>query len=117
MTLPEKKGTPQHDLAARWRAEVDVLRKRGAETVATAVESCANELEQSLQEAALEALTLDQGAEESGYSKSHLGRMIAAHRLPNAGRKGSPRIRRADLPRKPPEEPLDDGPDLVGRIL
>ena len=115
MTLPDAKGTSQHDLAARWRAEIDVLRKRGAEAVAAAVESCADELEQSLREAALEALTLSEAAEESGYSKSHLSRLIATDRLPNAGRRNAPRVKRGDLPRKP-DNPMDDGPDLVGQI-
>ena len=115
MILPDGKDTSQRDLAARWRAEVDVLRKRGAEVVAAAVESCADELEQSLREAALEALTLNEAAEESGYSKAHLSRLIATDRLPNVGKKGSPRIRRGDLPRKP-EDHMVDGPDLVGQI-
>ena len=105
----------QPDLVSRWRAEVDVLRKRGADGQAAAVESCADELEQAVVEANLESLTLDQAAEESGYSKSHLSRLMAADRLPNAGRRNAPRIKRGDLPRKP-ETPMDEGPDLVGRI-
>ena len=115
MTVPDGKSTSLRDLVSQWRTEVDLLRKRGSKAVAAAVESCAGELEQTLVEADLEALTLDQAAEESGYSKSHLSRLIAADRLPNAGRRNAPRIKRGDLPRKP-EDPMDDGPDLVGRI-
>ncbi|MDB4890458.1 MAG: hypothetical protein JWL61_2313 [Gemmatimonadetes bacterium] len=37
---------------------------------------------------------------ESGYSADRLRHKIAAQEIPNAGRKGSPKIRRADLPRK-----------------
>jgi len=102
-------------MVARWRTEVALLRKRGVKELADGLESYIDELEQVLVEADLEALSLDQASEESGYSKAHLSRLIATDRLPNAGRKGSPRIRRGDLPRKP-EEPMVDGPDLVGRI-
>ena len=103
------------EIVNRWRADVNVLRRRWAKAQAAAVESCADELEQVLVEVGLEALTLDQASEESGYTKSHLSRLIATDRLDNAGRKGSPRIRRCDLPRKP-EDSMNDGPDLVGRI-
>ena len=105
----------QTDLVARWRTEVDLLRKRGVKELADGLESYADELEQTLVEADLEALTLDEASHESGYTKSHLSRLIAADRLPNAGRKHAPRIKRGDLPRKP-EDPMDDGPDLVGQI-
>ena len=115
MTVPDGKGTSQRDLAARWRAELGVLRKRGAKELAEGLESYVDELEQVLVEADLEALTLDQAAAESGYTKGHLGRLIAADRLDNVGRKHAPRVRRGDLPKKP-EEPLGEGPDLVGRI-
>ena len=55
---------------------------RGVKELADGLQSYADELEQSLQEAALEILTLSEAAEESGYSKSHLSRLIAADRLP-----------------------------------
>jgi len=51
--------------------------------------------------AALEALSLPQAASESGYSADHLAREVRVGRIPNAGRRGAPRIRRGDLPRKP----------------
>jgi hypothetical protein len=46
-------------------------------------------------------LTLSEAAAESGYSVDHLSRLLRSNRLPNAGRRYSPRIRRGDLPRRP----------------
>ncbi len=89
------------DLVARWRAEADVLRRRGAEPLAVSLESCAKDLEQWSQAHALELLTLEQAVTESGYSYSALQHMVADGKIRNAGKPGHrPRIRRADLPRK-----------------
>ena len=46
-------------------------------------------------------LTLREAAARSGYSEEHLGKLIRQGALPNAGRKGSPRVRVGDLPKKP----------------
>lgn len=46
-------------------------------------------------------LTLTAAANLSGYSTDHLSRLIREGSIPNAGRKGSPRIRRSDLPIRP----------------
>lgn len=45
-------------------------------------------------------LTLGEASAESGYSVDHLQRLVSSGDLPNAGEKGRPRIRRADLPKK-----------------
>ena len=47
-----------------------------------------------------EELTLAESELASGYSKRRLSELIADGTIPNLGRKGAPRIRRADLPRK-----------------
>lgn len=66
-------------------------------------------------------LSLPDAASRSGYSVEHLGRLIRDGRLPNAGRKGSPRIRAADLPRKPralvPNGPQAYDPTADARTL
>jgi hypothetical protein len=53
-------------------------------------------------------LTLTEAAHRSGYSREHLGRLVATGTIPNAGRPNAPRIRVADLPRKaghlPPQQ-------------
>ncbi len=64
------------------------------------MEDVASELEAVLREHELEALTLEQAVAESGLSYSALEKALRQHRLPNAGTKGAPRIRRRDMPRK-----------------
>ena len=104
-------------LAARWCEEAAVLRRRGAEAQATVLEQCASELEATLREHALEALTLQEASRESGYSYSALQKMLARDELQNIGQKHRPRVRRSDLPRKLRRASRDAPPDLAGRIL
>jgi hypothetical protein len=59
------------------------------------------ELEILFREEESEILTLEQAADNSGYSVDHLARSLRSGAIPNAGRKGQPRVRRGDLPRKP----------------
>ena len=102
------------ELAARWRADVDLLRRRGAAAQADVLLGCADELEQQQREHALEALTLEQAAAESGYSYSALEKLVRGGQLANAGQKGAPRVRRGDLPRKPTHPaPVSNGDDLA----
>ncbi len=107
-------------LASQWRDEADTLRRRGAEVQAVALESCADELEAAHREQALEALTLNEASQESGYSYSALQKKVASGELPNMGTKNCPRVRRGDLPRKAgqlPRKPSDGEPDLAGKVL
>src|SRR5947209_1768830 len=48
-----------------------------------------------------EAVTLKEAARLGGYSSDHLQRLVAEGQLENVGRKGRPRIRRADVPTRP----------------
>jgi hypothetical protein len=105
-------------LAQQWRAESALLRRRGAEAQAAALESCAADLEQEEQRFSLEALTVEQAVGESGYSYSALQKMVADRRLPNAGGPHRPRIRRCDLPKKPSgREQAKGEPDLASLVL
>jgi hypothetical protein len=90
------------DLAASWRARAEQLRPY-APAAAEAFERAAAELEGALREAADEELTLAEAAVESGYSERRIRELLADGDVPMApgGRKGRPRIRRADLPRRP----------------
>lgn len=88
------------DLPAAWRDRAAEL-ERYAPPAAEAFRSAADELAAALNAAAEEELTLSQAAHESGYSERRLRELIDAGTIPNRGRKGAPRIRRADLPKKP----------------
>ena len=88
-------------LAGLWRERATMLRQHGADAAAMTLEVAAGELESSLRAAADTALTLADAARESGFSVDHVRHLVASGTIPNAGRKGSPRVRRQDLPAKP----------------
>lgn len=85
-----------------------MLSTYGADAPAKTMEACSAELEAELRAWLDERLTLEDAAAESGYSYSSLQKRVASSEIPNAGDKGSPRIRRKDLPYKPRSSP-DDG--------
>lgn len=96
--------TPQNPtsvaaLAAVWRDRAREL-EPFAPPVAVAFRRCADELEAQLRVAADAVLTLAEAALASNFSVDHLRHEIAAGRIPNVGRKGRPRVRAGDLPRK-----------------
>ena len=89
------------DLIERWREEASLLRRYAANDQADVLERLATELEVAAREWELEALTLEQARKESGFGYSTLQRLVSSGRVPNAGDRHRPRIRRKDLPRKP----------------
>jgi hypothetical protein len=108
-----------HPLADRWRARAQERHAEGLDAVAKIYERCADELDAYERTRALEALTLREAAAESGYTQSHLSRLLAEGKLVNAGQPYAPRIIRRDLPRKPNAAPKagNGEPDLVGEAL
>ncbi len=72
----------------------------GLSQPAAQMEAMADELEARISEWLEERLTLDQAAQESGYTYNHLQTCVAEGKLPNAGQPGEPRVRRRDLPVK-----------------
>lgn len=96
-------------LAERWEEEAETLRARGLEREARMEESFAAELRQRVSEWELEALTVAEASEETGYSESHLRALLSEGKLPNVGREGAPRLRRADLPSKAGTAPPGPG--------
>jgi len=88
-------------LSATWCAEAALFRRRGAVDLAVAMESCAEDLATALSDQARAIVSLAEAASVSGYSADHLGRLIRDGRLENVGPKRRPRVRLADLPRKP----------------
>jgi len=89
------------DLADRWSAEATSLERWGDDRGASILRRCAAELTTAARDHDDEELTITAASAASGYSQDHLRALVATGEIPNAGRKGSPRIRRKDLPRKP----------------
>mgnify|MGYP006277798939 CR=1 FL=1 len=105
---------PFHRLQARvdsWREKCDLLRRWGAPQQAKTLESATEELETDLRELKLELLTLRQAERETHWTYDTLQRKVGSE-IPNAGEKGSPRVRRCDLHPwiDAPEPELHDDP-------
>lgn len=97
-------ATPQtlDALRERWIARRDELRRLHALVDgAVLCDELLAELDHLADATADEPLSLRRAAAESGYSVDHLGRLVREGKLANVGRPHSPRVRRADLPRKP----------------
>jgi hypothetical protein len=91
--------SPVLRLADLWRTEAERL-ERFAPAAAVAFRDAAAQLETAIRAEADEVLTLTEAAMASGHSVDHLRHLVAAGVLHNAGRKGAPRVRRSDLPKK-----------------
>ena len=87
-------------LVPAWRERAEVFRRHGATELCQTVIVLADELESALQAEAEHVLTIAEAAKESGLSPDHIGRLIREQKLPNFGRRGAPRVRRGDLPRR-----------------
>jgi hypothetical protein len=92
---------PLLSLADQWRTDARLLLAYGDDRGAGVCDLHAAQVKQAWDAWQDEALTLDQSAQESGYTSDHLGKLVCAGSIPNAGRPNSPRIRRGHLPRKP----------------
>jgi hypothetical protein len=89
-------------LAARWRADAQVLRRYGVASRARLLEQMAAELEASTAADATATVALSVAAELSGFTRAHLRRLIREGKLVTAGTEGrEPHVRLSDLPRKP----------------
>lgn len=92
-------------LIAQWHSDAENLRAWGAGEWARVLERCAEQLADALAEREDETLTLAEAAAHSGYSVSHLRRLIAHGTLRDVAETGASRVRRGDLPRKPGYHP------------
>ncbi len=84
-------------LTNQWRNEAEVLRRRGAADIATAVEFCADELEVAQREWELETLAIRGAAAECGKSASQLRRDVQAGKLVVVNDEGPMKVRRCDV--------------------
>lgn len=116
MLNPMNRGV--RDLAAAWLARAAEL-EAYAPPAAEAFRRASAELLAAIDQADHEALTLEEAALASGFSRDHLRHLVAGGQIPNAGKRGAPRIRRRDLPRKPSStssyDPNADALQLVNR--
>ena len=87
-------------LADQWEADAIKLREYGQEAAASVAELHAHQLREAVRAAGDQALTLAEAAAESGYSKRRLRELVSEGSVLNVGRRGAPRIKRSDLPRK-----------------
>lgn len=86
-------------LVSQWRSRAGELGAY-APAAAQAFIVAADELTEALNSPD-EMVSLKEASILGGYSVDHLQRMVSAKRIQNFGRKGKPRIRRADVPAKP----------------
>jgi hypothetical protein len=90
------------EIIARWSAREAEWSRLGASVNGSALAAeVIADLEKIAASDGGDELTLTAASTLSGYSTDHLSRLIREGSIPNAGKKGSPRIRRADLPIRP----------------
>lgn len=94
-------------LLARWREIAETLRIEGYTEGADIIKRRATELEDCLETEGTELLSGVQAEQECGYAADHLRRLVSRGELTNHGKKGAPRYRRSELPRKAQPTALD----------
>ena len=109
-------------LGSQWRERAAQLRSHAAaEGAARAYEVAASELETALRVNAEEVVPLERAARISGYSKSHLARLVRTGRIHDSrprGSRGRITIRAADLPKRanPSHDEHADVHELASRL-
>lgn len=107
-------------LSAKYRELADRFQEYGQAQPAALLLKVAEDLETAGTEYLSEPLSVAEAAAESNYSESRLYHLVNEGTVPNAGVSGSPRIRRADLPRKGsrlPDQDPEEGDDFASEIL
>ena len=108
---------------AEIRAKAGELRQDfGDEPRALALEWAATRVEEALERAERQLLSLAEAARRSGYSEEHLARLVRTGRLPDrrpAGSRGRIYIAAADLPTRPrrAHTPGADVHELASRLF
>jgi hypothetical protein len=86
----------------RWRARREEWRRLGVRVEGAAIcDEVLADVEAVFTSEGQQLLTLTEASRISAYSPDHLGRLLRNGTVPNAGRPNAPRIRLADLPRRP----------------
>lgn len=93
------------EIIDRWREQAVMLREEFAdERAAHICEVHARQLEEYLERTTTRAVTLDEAADISGYSKVHIRRLMDSGKIQNVGKPGAPRVLVTELPRKVVDE-------------
>ena len=103
-------------LLHRWTTDAATLRGYGDSRGADMLERLTNEARAAIESAGDELLTLEQAARVANMHPDSLRHLVASGRIPNAGRRGAPRIKRADVPRRPAKaegSAYDPGADAI----
>ena len=90
-----------NELASQWENDAQLMAQYGSPQQADVLRHCSRKLFEVIKSEKDVLLTLTLASQVSGYSADHLGRMVGEGRLTNYGRKGSPKLRLGDLPKKP----------------
>jgi|GEM_PF-3017806 len=93
--------TQLSDLAVRWDNDASRLTRYGAEASAITLRRCAVELGEAITREDDATVNLSTASAITAYSPDHLGKLVREGKLKNYGAKHRPRIRVADLPKKP----------------
>ncbi len=102
-----------HQLAEQWEKEAKAYERDG-QPGAAILRRVAEQVVKKAQEwLTKEPLTLREASIESGFTETHLQRLIHDGKLENVGEPRSPRVLRQDLPRKPGYRLIPD-PDPIG---
>lgn len=92
----------RYEFRIKWEARRDEWSRRGISAPAgPLLDEVLADLDAVARDEGMELLTLTEAALRSGFSPDTLGRYIRQGKLANLGRKNAPRVRAADLPRKP----------------
>jgi hypothetical protein len=93
----------EKEVEERWLKRRDEFRRlRVSVDGAALCDEVIADLDRLREERDGQTLTLSDAAILSGYSREHLARLVRSGKLANAGRKHSPRVMAADLPKRPP---------------
>lgn len=101
--------TTLDSLLERWTTDAERFRAFGQEATAATIERCRAELSEWWREYQLETLSLHDAATYSHLTYEAIRKRVERGTIPNANPNGRPRVRRCDLPAKPPGLPDDDG--------
>ncbi len=105
---------------ARLGDHAGLLLRYGAAEAAATCAAVADELERAFAVWWNEELGVAEAAGESGYSEDRLRQLVRQGRIPDQrapGSQGEIRVRRSDLPRRPPSRVRDPADALASSIL